>query len=363
MQIDQLLGEARAQEASDIHLVSGLPPAFRVAGEIIMRPGEALAPEACRALTYALLSDAQRLEFEREQELSVSVMTDHGRVRVTAYCHAGRPEAAIRLCRQAVPSLGELGLPPIIDDLCRRRAGLFLISGPTGAGKTTTLTYVVDQINQHRRCKIVSIEDPVEYVHAPKRSLVIQQEVGTDTPSFPRALRHVLRLDPDVIVVGEMRDLETIETALTAAETGHLVLATLHAPSAIHCIERIVGVFPSSQQNQIALQLGETLQAALGQVLLPRASGQGRVLACELLLGTNAVRKNIREFAPHRLLTTMQTSKGDGMLTLDSSLEALYRAGEITWDIALAHARDPVAFKDRHGRGRRPASGTGIAAR
>ncbi len=347
MRIEQLLAAARKAGASDIHLVTGLPPAFRVGGEIIMAQADALTPEACHALAVALLTDEQRELFEREHELSVSTHTPIGRVRVSLYLHIGRPEAAIRICHERIPDAAALGLPPVVEELARRGSGLVLVTGPTGAGKTTTLNHMVDLVNQQRRCKIVTIEDPVEYVHRPARSIVIQQEVRTDARSFSSALRHVLRLDPDVIAVGEMRDLETIETALTAAETGHLVLATLHTPSASQSVERIVGAFPSSQQNQIAVQLADSLQGIIAQKLLPRASGSGRVLACETLVGTLPVRNMIRDLHSNRLLSVMQTSAAEGMRTMDAALEELYRRGDITWDCALSHARDPIGFREK----------------
>ena len=230
-----------------------------------------------------------------------------GRFRASVYFHAGCPELAIRLCEKTVRSAAELGLPPVLEELSRLQNGLILLTGPTGVGKTTTLNFMIDLINRNRRAKIVTIEDPVEFVHENLRSIIVQQEVGTDVRSFREALVHVLRQDPDVIVIGEMRDLETIETALIAAETGHLVLATLHTPDTVQTIQRIYSVFPANQQNAIIIQLASTLQAAIAQKLLPRADGRGRVLACEVLVTTAAVRNHIRERKEHVLYSEMQT--------------------------------------------------------
>ena len=242
-----------------------------------------------------------------------------------------------------------MGLPPIIEELTRLPNGLILVTGPTGMGKTTTLNFMIDVINRSRRAKIVTIEDPVEFVHDNLRSIVIQQEVGTDVHSFREALVHVLRQDPDVIVVGEMRDLETIETALIAAETGHLVLATLHTPDSVQTMQRIYGVFPANQQNAIVVQLAAALQGVLAQKLLPRADGQGVCLACEVLISTPAVRNHIRDRRDHNLYSEMQTGGKLQMQTMDSALLQLYQKGVITYDTALSNAREPNFIRDRTG--------------
>lgn len=227
--------------------------------------------------------------------------------------------------------------------------GLIVVTGPTGVGKTTTLNYMVDVINQNRRAKIVTIEDPVEYVHENNRSIIIQQEVQTDVKSFREALVHVLRQDPDVVVIGEMRDLETIETALTAAETGHLVLATLHTPDAVQTVQRIYSVFPAEQQNAIVVQLGSVLRAVIAQKLLPRADGNGRLLACEVLVTTPAVRTHLRERKEHLCYNEMQTGKKHQMQTMDNALLEMYQRGDITYDMALTHCRDPNHLRHRTG--------------
>src|ERR1044071_8280597 len=282
--LDRLLASAPGFDASDLHLVAGVPPAFRINGEIIIADQDSLSPQDLALIADSLLNDQQKKKFEQEWELCISLLHKvAGRVRATFYRRNGHPEMSFRFCGERIPSREELGLPPKIDDMARRPNGLVLITGPTGAGKTTTLNYMVDLINSERRCKIVTIEDPIEFVHENKRAIVVQQEVLSDVRSFNRALVHVLRQDPDVIVVGEMRDHETISTALTAAETGHLVLATMHSPSVALAIERIVGVFDGHAQRQIILQLSNALQGIIAQELLPAADRTRRVLAYELI--------------------------------------------------------------------------------
>jgi twitching motility protein PilT len=262
-------------------------------------------------------------------------------VRATFYRRNGHPEMSFRFCGDKVAPREELGLPAKIDDLARKPNGLVLITGPTGAGKTTTLNYMVDLINSERRCKIVTIEDPIEFVHENKRAIVVQQEVLTDVHSFNRALIHVLRQDPDVIVVGEMRDYEAIATALTAAETGHLVLATMHSPNVPHALERIIGVFEGGAQKQIVLQLANALQGIIAQDLLPAADRQRRVLAYELLVANGAVRNLIRENQLHHLDNTIQTGRKEGMMLMDNCLYELYCKCAITYDTAVSRAMHP----------------------
>jgi twitching motility protein PilT len=262
-----------------------------------------------------------------------------GRVRATFYRRNGKLELSCRFCGDRIASREQLALPEKLDDLARRPNGLVLITGPTGAGKTTTLNYLVDLINAERRCKIVTIEDPIEFVHANKRAIVVQQEVLTDVRSFNRALIHVLRQDPDVIVVGEMRDFEAISTALTAAETGHLVLATMHAHNVSHALERIIGVFEGSAQKQIILQLSNSLQGIIAQELLPAADRTRRVLAYELVVTNSAVRNLIRENQLHQLENVIQTGRKDGMMLMDTCLHDLYCKCLITYDTALSRAR------------------------
>jgi twitching motility protein PilT len=345
---DKLLAVANEYGASDLHLIVGVPPAYRVNGEIILADEDALTPDVITAMSDRLLNEVQREKFDREWELCISLLHPvAGRVRVTFYQRNGHPEMSFRLCGDRIPSREELGLPAKIDEMARKPNGLFLITGPTGAGKTTTLNYMVDVINSERRCKIITIEDPIEYVHENKRAIVVQQEVLTDTHSFNRALVHGLRQDPDVIVVGEVRDHEAIATALKAAETGHLVLATLHSPNVALALERIVGVFEGSAQRQIILQLANALQGVIAQELLPAVDRTRRVLAYELLVANGAVRNLIRENNLHQLENCIQTGGRDGMVLMDSCLYELYCRCQISYDTALSRARNPDRIAKR----------------
>ncbi len=340
--IDQLIGSAVEQEASDLHLIVGVAPAYRIAGEIILDDTGPLTTEAVAGMAFSLLNSQQREHFEREWELCISVPHPAaGRVRITLYRRNGNPEISIRFCGRKIPTREQLGLPQKLNDLAGKPNGLVLIVGPTGSGKTTTLNYLVDQINSERRCKIITIEDPIEYLHQNKHAIVVQQEVLTDTRSFNRALIHVLRQDPDVIVVGEMRDHEAIAAALTAAETGHLVLATMHSPSVSHAFERIIGVFEGAAQRQIILQLATSLQGIIAQDLLPSSDRIRCVLAYEMLVANSAVRNLIREDNKHMLETVVQTGAKDGMISMDACLFDLYSQCLITYDVALSRARNP----------------------
>lgn len=346
--LDKLLQQAVDGRASDLHLIAGVPAAFRINGDIIFVDEDALSTAEVSEMAYSLLSVEQREQFEREWEICVSI--PHmiaGRIRATLYRRNGHPELSIRFCGERIPSREELGLPRKIDDLARRPNGLVLITGPTGAGKTTTLNYMIDLINSERRCKVVTVEDPIEFVHKNKRAIIVQQEVLTDTKSFNRALIHVLRQDPDVIVIGEMRDTDAIAAALTAAETGHLVLATLHSPNVSHAFERITGVFEGAAQRQIILQLANSLQGIIAQDLLPAADRSARVLAYELLIANNAVRNLIRENNKHMMETAMQTGGKDGMVLMDATIYDLYCRALITYDTALSRARHPDRMTKR----------------
>lgn len=346
-----ILKAARRENASDIHLIAGLPPAFRVSGEIVLANADKLSREDCRALTYSLLNEQQKQQLEENRDLCFSTEDAvAGRLRVAVYFQNGSPEMAIRMCALEMKSAENLHLPPIIDDLARKPNGMVLITGPTGVGKTTTLNYMIDLINRERRCKIVTIEDPIEYVHQRKKAIIVQQEVHSDCLSFSRALRHVLRQDPDIIVIGEMRDLETISTALTAAETGHLVLATLHTPNVSQTVERIVGVFAADQQQQIVLQLANCLQGVVAQDLLPLAGGKGLLLATEIMVATIGIRNMIRENNIHQIYSAIQTGKKDGMITMDQNLLDLYQQGRITYDTAVSKARNPDIFNRQNKR-------------
>jgi twitching motility protein PilT len=340
--LDRLLSAAKEFDGSDLHLVAGVPPAFRVNGEIIIADEDALTQAEISRMADSLLNDQQKKKFEQEWELCISLLHPiAGRVRATFYRRNGHPEMSFRFCGERIATRTELGLPEKIDEMARRPNGLFLITGPTGAGKTTTLNYLVDLINTERRCKVVTIEDPIEFVHENKRAIVVQQEVLTDVRSFNRALIHVLRQDPDVIVVGEMRDPEAIATALMAAETGHLVLATMHSPSVSHAIERIVGVFEGNAQRQVILQLSNALQGIIAQDLLPAADRTRRVLAYELLVANGAVRNLIRENQLHQLENTIQMGRKEGMVLMDNCLHDLYCKCLVTYDTAVSRARQP----------------------
>jgi twitching motility protein PilT len=348
--LDRLLAAAAKHSASDLHLIVGVPPAFRINGEIIFADEDALAAEDAAAMAAGLLNGDQHAQFDREWELCISLFhPDAGRMRVTFYKRNGFPELSLRFCGDRIASREELGLPAKLDELARKPNGLVLITGPTGAGKTTTLNYLVDLINTERRCKIVTIEDPIEFVHQNKRAIVVQQEVLTDTHSFNRALIHVLRQDPDVIVVGEMRDHEAFATALMAAETGHLVLGTLHSPSVANALERIVGVFEGNAQRQIILQLANALQGIIAQDLLPAVDRSRRVLAYELLLANSATRNIVRENQLHQLENTLQTCRKEGMILMDNCLYDLYCRCQVSYDTALSRARHPERFAHRTG--------------
>lgn len=343
-----LLIKANEMGASDLHLVAGVPPALRVNGEIILADEDALTSDELRYMTSSLMNDEQADKFKREWELCVSIFHEvAGRMRVTFYQRNSSPELSIRFCGEKIRSRQELGLPTRLDDFARRPNGLLLITGPTGAGKTTTLNYLVNLINEERRCKIVTIEDPIEFVHHNKRAIIVQQEVLTDTHSFNRALMHVLRQDPDVIVVGEIRDHEAISTAITAAETGHLVIATLHSPNVSHALERIIGVYEGNAQRQIVLQLANALQAVIAQDLLPSADRSKRVLAYEMLVATPAIRNLIRENQLHQVENSIQTGAKDGMQLMDTTLYDLYCRCQISYDTALSRAKHPERFTNK----------------
>ena len=338
--LDSLLAAAKQHNASDLHLIFGVPPAYRINGEIILAEEDAMSAQQITEITHSLLNDQQREKFEREWELCISLYhSAAGRVRVTLYRRNGHPELCFRLCGETIPSRTELGLPPKVDDLARRPNGLVLVTGPTGSGKTTTLNYMINLINSEHRCKVITIEDPIEFVHQNRSAIIVQMEVLTDTHSFHRALIHVLRQDPDVIVIGEMRDPETIATALAAAETGHLVLATLHSPNATQALERITGIYEGSTQRQVIMQLANVLQGIVAQDLMPSADRTRRVLAYELLVATPAIRNLIRENKIAQLENTMQVSAKDGMVLMDNCLAELYERCLITYDTALSRAR------------------------
>src|SRR3989338_3793482 len=347
MDIKELLTSVVENNASDLHLTAHEPPILRMDGVLQRTSFDALEADDLKRLIYSVLNDTQKTEFERELELDFSLaLPDFDRFRVNVHMQKGCVEAALRRVPLEIPSLDKLMLPKFDEDLARKPNGLVLITGPTGAGKTTTLAAMIDMINRERESIIICIEDPIEFIHSNKKSIVKQREVYSDTKSFANALRHVLREDHNVIMVGEMRDLETISTTLTAAETGHLVLATLHTPNAPQTIQRIVDVFPPNQQIQIRLQLADCLQAVVSQLLLPHISGKGRVLATEILVATPGIRNLIREQEIEQIPTLMQTGAQFGMKTMDKSLKELYKNNVISLEAALEKAKHPDEFRN-----------------
>jgi twitching motility protein PilT len=345
MNLTTLLTTARERRASDLHLSVGRPPILRLDGRLVVQDGPVVTRPAMDQWLAEVLTDAQRARFAEQHELDCSLdIAGLGRVRVNVFRQHRGEAAVFRLIPSVIRTLEDLGMPPVLAELCRRDRGLILITGPTGSGKTTTLAAMVDLMNRTRSDHIITIEDPIEFLHDPQRCLINQREVGPHTHSFAAALRSALREDPDIILVGEMRDLDTIASALTAAETGHLVLATLHTNSAAQTVNRIIDVFPPHQQEQVRVQLSEVLQGVAAQTLLPRADGKGRVSAVEMLVATPAVRNLIREGKTFQLPSIIQTGTKEGMQTLDQSLKALVRAGVITAEEALRRATDRTLF-------------------
>lgn len=347
MEIAELLREAVKRNASDLHIVANAPPVFRINGELIVSEDYPLMKsEDTKKLIYGFLSDSQKVAFEEKKELDFSLnIPKVTRFRVNVHMQRGSVEAALRVVPLAIPAIEELNLPEIVKTLINKPNGLIIITGPTGMGKTTTLASLVDRINEENKYLIITVEDPIEYIHTNKQGIVKQREVGSDTLSFANALKYTLRQDPDVISVGEMRDLETISTALTAAETGHLVLTTLHTPDAPQTIDRIIDVFPPHQQQQVKIQLAGCLQAIISQVLLPRADKEGRILATEILIATSAIRALIREQRTEQIPSSIQTGAQFGMQSMDKALKELYQKGLISYETALSQAKNPLDFK------------------
>lgn len=344
--IDDLLRLVVEKGGSDLHLVVGVPPIIRVDGQLTPTPFERVAPQDSQRMSYDILTDEQIQRFESTLELDFSYSVARvARFRVNIYKDRGSVAAAFRVIPQQIPTLEDLQLPRVLVDLSRRPRGLILVTGPTGSGKSTTLAAMINQVNTERSVHILTIEDPIEYLHQHRYSIINQRELGMDTKSFSAALKSALREDPDVILVGEMRDQETMSLAVTAAETGHLVLATLHTNSAAGTVDRIVDVFPPGQQEQIRVQLSNNLEAVLTQQLLPRAGNPGRVCAMEIMIATPAVRNLIREAKAHQITSMIQTSANVGMQTMDQCLRDLYHRGMITLDDAMARAMNPEELK------------------
>lgn len=332
---------------SDLHIAAGSPPKMRVNGVLIDTEYEPLTGDDTKSIVYGVLSTEQIARFERELELDISFgLPGVGRFRTNVLVQRGCVGAVLRVVPERIRSFDDLGLPrDICEELCKLPKGLVLVTGSTGSGKSTTLAAMVDFLNSTRQNHIVTIEDPIEFVHKHKKSLVNQREVGPDTQEFKKALRSALRQDPDIVLVGEMRDLDTIEAALNISETGHLTFSTLHTSDAVQTISRIIDVFPAGQQAQIRTQLASTLSAVFSQQLMPLANGRGRVLACEILLCSPAVRALIREDKAHQIYSIIQTSRKQGMRTMNQSLSDLYRANQISYEEALSHSSDPAELE------------------
>ena len=364
MDLVDILLEVLERDASDLHLTVGSPPIIRINGLLERLDYPRLSANDTRELIYSILSQDQRQRLENEWEIDFSYsVPGRARFRVNAYFQRNSLGAAFRLIPIQIKKLDELGLPKALHDLTRKPRGFVIVTGPTGSGKSTTLAAMIDEINETRDEHIMTVEDPIEFLHRHKKCMVNQREVGADTKSFNRALKSVLRQDPDIILVGEMRDTETMATALTAAETGHLVFATLHTQDAPQTIDRIIDVFPPYQQDQIRVQLSTTLMGVCTQQLLPTADGRGRVVACELLIPTPAVRNLIREGKTHQIYSVMQTGTQYGMQTMDAALADLVRRGMITRDLALRRSSTPEDLKRLLGQPQQKAMAAAASAR
>lgn len=346
--VEEMLRAAKEAGASDLHITVGVPPKMRVNGKLITTDFPRMLPVDTAALLLEIMNEQQRAKFEEKGEHDMSFSIPNlGRYRVNAYKQRGSVAIALRLVGTQVPSAEELGLPESVMDLYQRKRGLILVTGPTGSGKSTTLAAIIDKINNNRECNVITLEDPIEYLHQHKQSMVNQREIGLDSQSYASALRAALREDPDVILVGEMRDFETISVAITAAETGHLVLSTLHTIGAASTVDRIIDVFPPHQQQQIRVQFANVLEAIISQQLIPKSDGQGRVAAFEVLHANHAVRNLIREGKTHQLLSVMQTNRKMGMIVMDEAIVQLYNAGRISKDMAIQFAHDPDSMANK----------------
>jgi len=348
MNIDDLLRVVVERDASDLHLKAGSPPVLRINGELVPYGDPlGLTPEEVKQAFDHLTSEEQREKFARELELDFAYgVPGLARFRVNAALQRGTISLAFRQVYWRTPTIEELGLPEVCKVLALKPQGLILVTGPTGCGKSTTLAAMIDYLNDRERRRVVTIEDPIEYLFRDKKCFITQRELGADTRSFSTALKHALRQDPDVILVGEMRDLETIATALTAAETGHLMLSTLHTPSASQAIDRVIDVFPPHQQRQIRVQLSTTLEGVLYQALIPRANGNGLAVAVEVMIATPAIRNLIREGKTYQMPNVIQTGTQYGMQSLNQALRDLYQRGLIALEDALARSNNPEELRE-----------------
>ena len=345
MKIDILFKKAVEKNASDLHLVVGKPPILRIDGVLTPIEGEVpLTEKAGLDLIYSLMTDKQRQAYDTDREMDLSWSIDGGnRFRVNCHWEKGFPGLVARIISPRIPSLEELSMPSVVYDLMRLKQGLILLTGPTGSGKSTSLAAMIELVNTERAEHIVTLEDPVEFIYMPKKSIIKQRQLGTDMNSFAQALKHVLRQDPNVILVGEMRDLETIAATITLAETGHLVLATLHTFNAAQTVDRIIDVFPPYQQNQVRLQLSLFLKGVISQQLLPRKGG-GRIASREIMINTPAIANLVRENKVAQIKTVIQTSAHEGMTTMDQDLKRLYDAGEVEKEMAQLYMMNPEAL-------------------
>jgi twitching motility protein PilT len=340
--LHQLLRAMIDKGASDMHITTGSPPLLRIDGEIVPLKLPALSAVETKQLCYSVLTEEQKIQFEKTKELDLSFgVKSLSRFRANVFLQRGAVSGAFRTIPFKILTFEELGLPPVVAELSTKPRGLILVTGPTGSGKSTTLASIIDKINTETRQHIMTVEDPIEYLHPHKRCIINQREIGTDTASFKIALKYVLRQDPDVVLVGEMRDLETIEAALTIAETGHLVFATLHTNSAVQSINRVIDVFPPHQQPQVRAQLSFVLEGVISQLLLPRAGAPGRALALEVLVPNPAIRNLIREDKVHQIYSQMQVGQlKHGMQTMNQSLHSLQQRRLISLEEAYGHSND-----------------------
>lgn len=348
MTIEELLITAKENKASDVHITVGLPPKMRINGILVDMEYPRLLPADTEAVISSMMNDKRLQQFEELGEIDFSYSIPQiGRYRVNVFHQRGSMAASIRLVSTKIPLPEELGIPKSVVDLYQRKRGLVLVTGPTGSGKSTTLASIIDKINSTREVHVITLEDPIEYLHNHKKAMVNQREIGLDTHSYANALRAALREDPDVILVGEMRDLETISTAITAAETGHLVLSTLHTIGAASTIDRIVDVFPPHQQQQIRVQLSMVLESVISQQLIPTADKKSRVAAFEVMHSTPAIKNLIREAKSPQINSTIQTSKKLGMQTMDDAIFDLYMKGDIDKENAVSYAQDGQIMEKR----------------
>lgn len=346
--IEEILKSAKEAGASDVHLTVGIPPKMRVNGNLITMDYPKMAPADTLEVVLEIMSPNQREKFESRGEYDMSFsIPELGRYRVNVYRQRGSVALAFRLVGTKVPEPETLGVPASVIELYQRKRGLVLVTGPTGSGKSTTLAAIIDKINNNRDAHVITLEDPIEYLHQHRMSMVNQREIGLDSENYANALRAALREDPDVILVGEMRDFETISVAITAAETGHLVLSTLHTIGAASTVDRVIDVFPPHQQQQIRVQFANVLEAVISQQLIPTADGRGRVAAFEVMHANHAVRNLIREGKSHQLASVMQTNRKIGMITMDDAIIQHFYEGRIDRDMAIQFAQDPETMGNK----------------